>query len=127
MALYVFDDYVRYRLKGDAADREILGHIDSIRGVRCEGDAVEADWSDIWALKMRGPEGWLYKGRRAKAVRKPCKVVRAPTAVLSIHERDALGPDGSPMLEKDTAGPEAMTIDLSGVSAVVASLPAVQP
>lgn len=127
VALYVFDDYVRYRLKGDAADREILGHIDSIRGVRCEGDAAEADWSDIWALKMQGSEGWLYKGRRARVVRKPCKAALTSTAVLSLRERAALGPEGRPMLEKDTAGVDAMTIDLSGVSAVVASLPAVQP
>ncbi len=75
-ALFVYDDYVRYRLPGETADREIVGEVDQVPVITCEGVAADSsDGRDTWAFKTDGypRAGWLYRGRATTTLNRPCQ------------------------------------------------------
>jgi hypothetical protein len=126
-ALYVFDDYVRYRLKGDAKVHEVLGSVDDLYGVHCDSESNDVDLADVWAFKAQSPAAWLYSGKKMVDTAEPCKAVLSKGASISVHIRVALAEDGTPMLEKDLPAAATTTIPLGSVEEYVAALPRTTP
>lgn len=96
-ALFVYDDYVRYRLPGDTADSEVIGEVDQVPVITCEGVAADSsDGKDTWAFKTDGypNAGWLYRGRTTATLNRPCqaKVSSDQPLHIKLHAKlDAAG------------------------------------
>jgi hypothetical protein len=120
-ALFVYDDYVRYRLPGETADREVIGEVDQVPVITCEGVAADSsDGKDTWAFKTDGypRAGWLYRGRATAMLSRPCQAKISGDQPLHIKPHATLDAAGN----LSAANPaDALTITPDAVREFVAA------
>lgn len=90
-ALYVYDDYVRYRLEGDQNDTIVLGTLLSVDGLTCDDGQGSLDVDKLAALK-RGGASWGYRRAAGDETLSLCRLEPTPKdAMIAVRPRNNVG------------------------------------